>query len=145
MKRIIAIAGIAALLAVCLAACVDNPEESTTPDYDDHWTELETGYRPVKAMAVVSQPEIFYCGELGQLPDMRGVVFRLEYEDGGAEETEFIPARKVRSWYYECSGGWQNYGMAVRAMNPWEPPPLGKQKEAVFFQLDETVAITVTK
>jgi len=108
-------------------------QEDNDAYYRDHWTDLETGYRLVKSMSVVSQPEIFYCGELGQQPGMRGVLFRLEYEDGGVEETEFLPARKVRSWYYECSGGWLNYGMVVRAMNYWDPTCPGKRLEAVFF------------
>jgi len=94
------------------------------------WVDIETGYRLVKAMSVVSQPEILYCSALGQGPDLRGVVFRLEYEDGGVEETEFVHSRKVRYSSWECSGSWINYGMILRTSYE---PTLGPRKEAVFF------------
>ena len=118
----------AALLAMLtlLASCGVEPE----PREPGKWVDVETDYRPVKAFSVVSQPEIFYCSALGQEPDLSGVVFRLEYEDGGVEETGFVDAREVRYWYENQEGSWINYGMVLR----WNPEPtLGKRREAVFF------------
>lgn len=98
------------------------------------WVDPE-GIRPVKAFSMVSQPEIFYCSALGEEPDLSGVVFRLEYKDGGVEQTGFMQARTVMQISYECSGSWLNYGMVLRT-NP--EPTLGKRREALFFNNAQT-------
>jgi len=109
------------------------------------WVDLKTGLRLVRAFSVLSQPEIVFCGALGQQPDMDGVVFRLEYRDGSTMETEFVYHGMAR---YKPSLAWCNppyyaYGMLIPALiDSWRRDaglPLGRSKLEIRFDNARTV------
>jgi len=136
MKKLVAVLAILTLLGSCAAGTVSEPSAQ------ERRQRLGIDVRVVKAMTVISQPEIFYCGALGQEPDLSGVVFRLEYEDGGVEETGFVPARTVLYLDSEsCEVPYYAYGMALPVPhdpNYREPHP-GKSEQLVYFDNAETL------
>jgi len=113
---------------------------------DGPWVDIKTGLRRVNAFSVVSQPEIIFCGALGQQPSMDGVVFRLEYRDGSTVETEFVYHGMAR---YKPSLAWCNppyyaYGMFIPELlddvyYSVDPLPLGKSKLEIRFDNARTV------
>jgi len=130
-------AALFALLAVVLALCADGRDDYK--DYRGQWVVLKK-HHSVTAFSVVSQPEIVFCGALGQEPKMDGVVFRLEYKGGAIKESEFVYHGMAR---YKPSLAWCNppyyaYGMFIPDYawmdTGYDPKlPLGKSKLEIRF------------